>query len=163
MYNCYNTGNLSGANCQGGIVGSASKGNIYNCYNKGNFSNGYISGGITAWNNNVYNCYNVGNGTTEDFGSISCWLYADISYNYALTTPYYIRTTNGTYSNLSVFTKSGTTCTLSSTILNTTNLVTVLNKYITDIYNGTLSLDNWYTDSSGINGGYPILQFQNNN
>ena len=58
--NCYNTGEVSGNNYVGGVVGYNS-GNVENCYNTGKVSgNNYVGGVVGQNRGSVENCYNTG-------------------------------------------------------------------------------------------------------
>lgn len=64
IYYCYNTGNITGENTTGGIVGYTAK-IIENCYNTGKISAtdhsvGGIAGSISGGNGRISKCYNNG-------------------------------------------------------------------------------------------------------
>ena len=67
IVDCYNTGEINGTTCSGGIIGEtkAGTGNIYNCYNTGNIYSDTNSGGIAGFiyyntTAHIYNCCNIG-------------------------------------------------------------------------------------------------------
>jgi len=66
---CHNTGDISGGDYVGGIVGNLYGYMVNNCYNTGNIScNGEYVGGIVGGNHRgetISNCYNKGNITTS--------------------------------------------------------------------------------------------------
>ncbi len=76
VQDCYNTGNISGENNIGGITGKIYEGTVTNCYNTGKIHGNY-AGGITGGNEGaVKNCYNTGNISGEsdiDLGGAIGW------------------------------------------------------------------------------------------
>ena len=63
------SGNVSGSNSVGGVVGLNS-GNVENCYNTGEVSGNNYVGGVVGYNSgNVENCYNTGKVSGPDSGS----------------------------------------------------------------------------------------------
>ena len=64
IYNCHNTGNVTGYRVIGGVCGRLENDNIKNCYNKGNVTGtGFNVGGICGIGNysaNIYSSYNTG-------------------------------------------------------------------------------------------------------
>ena len=63
VQNCYNAGTVSGLTTVGGVVGSNNIGAIENCYNTGTVSSVYANaGGVVGDNNSgaIENCYNTG-------------------------------------------------------------------------------------------------------
>ena len=75
--NCYNTGNISGGNQVGGVVGQNSggvvgqnSGSVTNCYNIGDVSGKISVGGVVGYNDgaSVTNCYNTDSVTVTGSG-----------------------------------------------------------------------------------------------
>ena len=63
VQNCYNAGTVSGLTAVGGVVGSNNSGTIENCYNTGTVSSVYgNAGGVVSDNSSgtIENCYNTG-------------------------------------------------------------------------------------------------------
>ena len=64
IYNCHNTGNVTGYRVIGGVCGRLENDNIKNCYNKGNVTGTDLNvGGICGIGNysaNIYSSYNTG-------------------------------------------------------------------------------------------------------
>ncbi|MBR6594828.1 MAG: Ig-like domain-containing protein [Clostridia bacterium] len=78
IYNCYNTGKVTGADYTGGIVGVAKSVNINSCANVGAVKGAAYVGGISGKSGGaadkrdteLYNCYNTGSVTSTN-GSVS--------------------------------------------------------------------------------------------
>ena len=92
---CYNTGNVSGTNYVGGIIGDlrsivTSPNTLQNCYNTGNVSASTYVGGIAGSNDGLLkNCYNTGSvsGASVSSGGITGKLHTN--FDGAVTGCYY--------------------------------------------------------------------------
>jgi hypothetical protein len=92
IYDCYNTGSISGSGVQdsdnfsdtGGILGDDADSTTANCYNLGNVSGTNGVGGIGGFiSGTVTNCYSVGSVTgTANFGGIVGSFLGTVSYSY---------------------------------------------------------------------------------
>ncbi len=117
--NCYNTGEVSGTDGIGGLVGYNPNGTINNCYNEGDVSGNNYVGGLVGYNGSsdtIANCYNKGSvsGTYYVGGVVGniaigtityCYNTGDVSgdygiggvvgknYNGTITNCYYLDTT----------------------------------------------------------------------
>ena len=160
MYNCYNSGtitgngkNANGDSMVGGITGYFSANAvsyIYNCYNKGTVKgpNGGEVGGIvggaysaTTINKYLYNCYNIATiSGGHDVGSI-----VGRGKNLILNKCYY--TTSQNPVGMADTTPSQTNVAKVAVATLQTYTVTLGSAYAYDVYN--------------INGGYPVLAWQN--
>ena len=144
----------------GGIVGSAwGKGCIRNCYNTGHISTIYTcpAGGILGTNEgmDVYNCYNIG---TIDTNGVSYGraIGSHDSGSYTVENCYYLAgcdddpSANGYYKGVSK--KIGVSCyALSANEITNASFLVKVNA------NGAI----FAADEKNINGGYPVLWFEN--
>ena len=77
IYNCYNTGDITGGSSgeTGGIVGRIGYGSVYSCYNLGTVQGTSDTGGIAGRNDySLYNCYNRGDVYGYSYvGGITGW------------------------------------------------------------------------------------------
>ena len=167
---CYNTGDVTGAQYVGGIVGMANYGFVKNCYNKGNITNtgqaansavGGICGSSSSQINNCYN-YGIIQGTYPT-GGIVGYLQGTVSNCFNLDevsgsgNDYVIGGTGvggivGMGSSTISSCYYGYDC--SSSVGGVNGADTTGAKYLSDI-SSLARTPSWYTTSSNWNSAYP--------
>ena len=175
--NCYNTGSVSGSdNHVGGIVGYFFRTvTITNCYNTGSVSGssnvGGIFGGVGSNSTaTITNCYNTGSvsSTGSSVGGIVGRVYGTAT----ITNCYYLKTSSvkaigsgtakagsyyGTFSSAESELTECDDIPSSEFAYGTTDLLTVLNAYVTDETSGLeIELTTWEI-RAGENDGYPVF------
>ena len=178
--NCYNTGSVGGSSSSrvGGIVGDIDdngQSTITNCYNTGSVSGssnvGGIFGGVGSNSTaTITNCYNTGSvsSTGSSVGGIVGRVYGTAT----ITNCYYLKTSSvkaigsgtakagsyyGTFSSAESELTECDDIPSSEFAYGTTDLLTVLNAYVTDETSGLeIELTTWEI-RAGENDGYPVF------
>lgn len=186
--NCYNTGEVKGTGtCVGGVAGKVYKASIANCYNKGNVTGSQYTGGIagahwamSASSHSMINSYNLG--TVSGYDSVG-GVVGSLSYYTTLDSCYAVAEVTATsgdeggvigsitsgcianncyhnsdyYSGDAVGDIYGT-----STITNTDakSDSEMKEEAFVALLNSSQSDEPWEYDSSAVNLGYPVINWQ---
>ncbi len=172
ILNCYNTHQITGGDCGGGIIGLCDNGtiNVFNNFNVGTVEiDSYYVGGIIGSSNNgkiyINNCYHIGNivdnGSNLARGGILGYIWsADVTVKNSFCSNSYKVIGNAENANSTSY--YGTFSSASDNVVQTSsedlvyigNILDVLNAYIeaNSTYNG-IDLKSWVS----VNGGYPVF------
>lgn len=165
---CYSTGNLSGSNFIGGLVGNNRYSTVSNSYSRGNSTGICEIGGLVGENVNstVTNCYSIGgaNGTWATGGLVG------LNYNTTMNNSYSIGSVNGgAYTGGLVGyndNSSANNCFWNTETSGQSSSASGIGKTIVEMKTNSTFLDAGYDPEiwnigDGINDGYPYLKWQN--
>ena len=162
IQNCANLASISAYDGVGGIAGW-NLGIIRNCYNKGAiYGAGWTTGGIVGhcgFGSNtvgyIYNCYNNANVTSGHSGYVA-GIAGGVGYDNSKAYIYNCYTIK----NTTIYGNNYSNPILSNNYTTEANTkLTELNSGIDDV-DGTDTEQPWIEDTENINGGYPILKWQ---
>lgn len=182
-YFCVNNGTVSGGRYAGGIAGELDAGSnsgaiVSHCYNKGDISsesigfNGGIAGNISGINEKIANCYNTGKATAGIIGLMGTTGTAgdkQTENGAVISNTYNIGETTANIVNMfyhgSVQNSYGLKGTPISAVTSDKGYTSISNSLTLEEkvlkgYAQTLG-DAFTDDKANVNGGYPVLTFEN--
>src|SRR6056297_188358 len=151
VVNCYSTGDVSGIDILGGLVGSTiDYSNIINCYSKSSVSGDSLVGGLVGWNykGKITNSYSIG---TVTGNKKTGGLVGFVTETTTTTHSYWDKETSGVDTSLEG------TCRSTAEMLSDTTYMNNTWDFVCEDANGT---ENIWAMLDGMNDGYPILAWQ---